>query len=224
MKKIKFLFILTVVMAIFTACGQDTEPSEPTSSEPGPVIITEPTSPPSQPQGDELPTTNIIVEDDSLPPGDGMVRSLLTNEWVDADIASTRPIAVMIPNEVNAIPHYSLSKASVLYEANVEYRMTRLMAIYEDWEELEKIGNIRSLRTYYIYWAMEWDAFPVHLGGPFFINELLDQPTTQTVDGNLGLDSAAFFRSQDRNAPPQCLCYGFRPEKCHQSKRISSEL
>ena len=105
-----------------------------------------------------------------------MVRSRLTNEWVDADVAATRPIAVMIPNEASAIPQYSLSDASIIYEANVENRMTRMMAIYEDWQNLDKIGNIRSLRDYYAYWAFEWDAFIVHFGGPFFINELLAQP------------------------------------------------
>jgi len=78
-----------------------------------------------------------------------MVRSRLTNEWVDADVAATRPIAVMIPNEAAAIPQYSLSEASILYEANVENRMTRMMAVYEGWEDLDKIGNIRSMRDYY---------------------------------------------------------------------------
>lgn len=208
MKHITFLFIITAVIITLTACGQDTEPSDQTSPESGPVITAEPTSQPPQSQTEEIPPANIVVEDDSVPPREGMVRSLLTNEWVDADVAATRPIAVMIPNEANALPHYSLSKASVLYEANVEYRMTRLMAIYEDWEDLEKIGNVRSLRTYYIYWAFEWDAFPVHLGGPFFINDLIDQPATQTVDGNLGLDGAAFFRSQDRNAPHNAYAAG----------------
>lgn len=70
--------------------------------------------------------------------------------------------------------------------------MTRMMAIYEDWQNLDKIGNIRSLRDYYAYWAFEWDAFIVHFGGPFFINELLAQPDTQDVDGTSGSDEAAF--------------------------------
>jgi hypothetical protein len=142
----------------------------------------------------------IVVEDDTQPPQEGMVRSPLTNEWVDAQVAETRPIAVMIPNESSAIPHYNLSNASVIYEANVEGRVTRLMAIFEDWEDLVRIGNIRSARTYYAYWAFEWDAFLVHYGGPYYINELMAQESTENIDG-LGGDGDAFYRSKDRSDP-----------------------
>lgn len=142
----------------------------------------------------------IVVEDDSQPPREGMVRSRLTNEWVEKETAETRPIAVMIPNEAAAIPHYNLAQASVLYEANVEGRITRLMAVYEDWQDLVKVGNIRSARTYFAYWAFEWDAFFVHFGGPYYINALMDEETTEDIDG-LSRDSAAFYRSKDRVDP-----------------------
>lgn len=148
------------------------------------------------------PTTDVqvIVEDDTQPPREGMVRSLLTNEWIDEEAAAKRPIAVMIPNENAAVPHYNLSKASVLYEANVESRITRLMAVYEDWEDLVRIGNIRSARTYYAYWAFEWDAFFVHFGGPYYINDLMAEETTENIDGLAG-DGGAFYRSKDRPEP-----------------------
>lgn len=197
MRRIKTWLILITFAAFLCACSPDNTP--------GPII--QETNPPSDSTQVPPPITssnvpfNIVVEDDSKPPREGMVRSRLTNEWIDAAAASTRPIAVMTPNELSAIPHYNLSEASVLYEANVEGRMTRLLAIYEGWENLSKIGNVRSLRTYYAYWAFEWDAFIVHYGGPFFINDLLEEPTTQTIDGNLSSDSAAFFRSADRLAP-----------------------
>lgn len=198
MKKIRLYLLLMASLLSLAACGKGEElpnpiindmedPSDHTLSTPDSSFRPSPESP--------------AAEDDTLPPEEGMVRSRLTNEWVDADTAATRPIAVMIPNESSALPHYSLSKASVLYEANVEGRMTRMMAIYEDWKDLEKIGNIRSLRTYYMYWAFEWDAFIVHYGGPFFINDLIAEPTTQHIDGNLTSDSDAFFRSSDRKAP-----------------------
>lgn len=142
----------------------------------------------------------IIIEDDSEPPAEGMVRSTLTNEWVDAEVAKTRPIAVMVPNESAALPHYNLSDASILYEANVEGRMTRLMAIYEGWEDMTKIGNIRSTRTYYAYWAFEWDAFLVHYGGPYYINDLMNQEFTENIDGLSGGEKA-FYRTKDRPDP-----------------------
>ena len=155
------------------------------------------TTNPNKPNNSEI---EIIIEDDTNPPEEGMVRSPLTNEWVAEEVAETRPIAVMIPNESAAIPHYNLSDASILYEANVEGRMTRLMAIYEDWENMTKIGNIRSTRTYYAYWSFEWDAFLVHYGGPYYINDLMNQQYTEHIDGVSG-DDSAFYRTKDRPDP-----------------------
>ena len=202
MKQIKIYTLFLIILAVLTGCALDEDLPGPIHTDPGSTEASAlPDSPDSTPSG-------VVVEDDSLPPREGMERSRLTNEWVDADVASTRPIAVMIPNESGALPHYSLSQASILYEANVEDRITRMMAIYEDWKELEKIGNIRSLRAYYAYWAFEWDAFIVHLGGPFFINELIAEPDTQNIDGILGSDSGAFVRSTDRSAPHNAYASG----------------
>lgn len=209
MTKLRMLLVLAASISLLCACGRPTPPS--------PIL----------PEDADAPATNVLPgpdasedgyipgvpapEDDTLPPHDGMLRSRLTNEWVEAEVANTRPIAVMTPNEKAAIPHYNLSQASVLYEANVENRMTRLMAIYEDWENLEKIGNIRSLRAYYAYWAFEWDACIVHFGGPFFINELIAEPTTQNLDGTLGgAHELAFFRSDDRPMPHNAYISGDR--------------
>lgn len=208
MNKIKSCFLLWAILILFTACGEENEPESPLITEsPNPPSAST-TMPPSQSVTPESPSLNIVVEDDSQPPREGMVRSRLTNEWVDADVAATRPIAVMVPNEIGAIPHYHLSDASVIYEANVEGRMTRMMAIYEDWQDLARIGNIRSLRAYYVYWAFEWDAFIVHLGGPYFINSLIEEENTQNVDGNLNTDSTAFFRTTDRSSPHNAYATG----------------
>ncbi len=189
MKKSKTGLALIAVLALLTACG--TQEKAPDGSGPSaPVYAT--------------------VEDDSVPPGEDMVRSPLTNEWVSAEAAATRPIAVMIPNEKDAVPQYNLSRASVVYEANVEGRMTRLMALYEDWEDLGQIGNVRSLRSYFAYWAFEWDAFLVHYGGPFFVNDLIEQPTTENINGALSTDSLAFYRTSDRQAPHNAYTDGQR--------------
>lgn len=207
MNKIKSYFLLCAVLIFMAACGQegDTESSAGTESSASPPssIVTET----PQPTAPDTPSY-IVTEDDSQPPRPGMVRSRLTNEWVDPDVASTRPIAVVIPNEIAAVPHYNLSEASVVYEANVEGRVTRLMGIFEDWQNLDRIGNIRSTRTYYMYWSFEWDAFIIHLGGPYYINLLLEDPNTQNVDGILNTDSAPFFRSTDRSSPHNAYATG----------------
>lgn len=172
---------------------------------------------------ESISSDHVIPEDDSLPPEEGMVRSRLTNEWVAAETANTRPIAVIIPNEAAAIPHYNLSKASILYEANVEERMTRMMAIFEDWTDLDKIGNVRSLRTYYGYWSFEWDAFLVHFGGPYYVDDLLAFPDTQNVNGLLSKESIGFYRSTDRQAPHNVYTSGEKLLQVIENKEYSTE-
>lgn len=202
MKHIKLCLLLAAAVMLFTACSDDA-PDSPVISETG---MKE-----SVPLKEDFPLPDSsaeAVDDDTLAPEEGMVRSPLTNEWVDADVARERPIAVMIPSESAALPHYSLSKASVIYEANVEGRMTRMLAVFEDWDELEKIGNVRSLRTYYAYWALEWDAFIVHWGGPFFVDEVLEKPDVDHLDGMISPDDSGFFQTEDRAAPHNSYASG----------------
>ena len=135
-----------------------------------------------------------------LPPEDGYVRSTLTNEWVSPDIGALRPLAVMIPNDKSALPQYNISKADILYECLVEGELTRLMAIYGDWTNLERVGNIRSCRDYFVYWAFEWDAIYCHAGGPFYIDEVIGRPDTQNINA-LVAPQGVFYRSSDRSAP-----------------------
>lgn len=217
-RKLGLAMALCLPLFGFAGCSMDTElPDKP-------VTLVEESLVPPNALDNPTPIADVVTEDDSTPPQPNMVRSKLTNEWVTKEVAQTRPIAVMTPNESAALPHYSLSQASIIYEANVEGRMTRMMAIYEDWEKLEKIGNIRSLRLYFAYWALEWDAFIVHFGGPFFIDELLAQPTTQNINGNVGgADDAAFFRSDDRQPPHNAYASGAGLKKAIESKGFPLE-
>lgn len=216
--------IICVLMIIFL-CGCDVIEDNlqpPIDLKEEPIITSEIIFP--QNEQVALPDIPIVTEDDSIPPSPDMVRSKLTNEWVSKEIASTRPIAVMTPNESAAVPHYSLSEASIIYEANVEGRMTRMMAIYDNWRSLKRIGNIRSLRLYFAYWALEWDAFIVHFGGPLFIDELLASPTTENIDGNSGgSDAFAFFRSSERQAPHNAYATGSGLATAIQKKGYSLE-
>jgi hypothetical protein len=210
MKKLKILLCTAVSALLLCACGSKVDEGqvpilptkEPITSNTG-GQATE-----SKSENDNTGSEPTGTIDDTLPPKDGMLRSRLTNEWVEADVANTRPIAVMMPIEEAAMPLYNISKASILYEANAAGGITRTMAIIEDWEGLEKIGNVRSLRLYYGYWATEWDSFIVHFGGPYFIDDFVAEPTTQNINGTSGTGGTAFFRSTDRPAPHNAYTSG----------------
>lgn len=206
MKKQKFVLILIIGVFMLCSCGpQGDAPNSDLSNSEYPVGSGDTTQPDSSLPADSMGT---ITDEDSIPPQEGMVHSRLTNEWVDESVANTRPIAVMTPNEHNAQPQYGISKASVIYEANVEGRMTRLLAVYEDWTGFEKIGNIRSLRTYYAYWAFEWDAFIIHTGHPFYVDELIAAADTQTINESNYTDSTAFYRDETRVRPHNAFATG----------------
>lgn len=110
---------------------------------------------------------------------DGMARNELSGELIDESLANQRPIAVMIDNESIALPHYGLTQADLVYEmvnSTENGRVTRLMAMVKDYDNLGQFGNIRSARTTNCILTMEWNAILCHDGGPFYIDEYIALP------------------------------------------------
>ena len=138
------------------------------------------------------------AEEPDLPPEPGLVRSPITNEWIPEELAKKRPLAVMYPTDKKAQPQYGLDRVEVFYEIMEEGSMSRQMGILLDWEDLERIGNLRSIRDYFIYEALEWDSIIVHFGGPeVFVKPMLtreDVDNINGVDGAMGPSYGAFYR------------------------------
>lgn len=195
MKKICAIFALMLLSAtMFTACGGDDDVPA------GNDIVGEPI-PDETPSGDE-------EVDSELPPEEGMVRSSLSNEWVKEEVENTRPIAVMFPTDKTAQPQYGIGNVDVLYECMEEGGISRQMGIIQDWESLEKIGNIRSCRLYYMFWMLEYDAILIHGGGIYNMAYMFDDPSVNNISGSgeSGTGSGApgneyFFRTSDKKAP-----------------------
>lgn len=199
MKRLQVLFLVALSSSLLLfGCGK----SEETAVQPIVQPIVE-----QQPEKEEDSSSEEAETEADLdtPPAEGMVRSRLTNEWVDENVANTRPVAIMIPNSKTA-SQYSISDASILYECNVEGSMTRLMAVFEDWKNLEKVGNIRSCRDYYLYWAFEWDAIYIHYGGPFYIDDLVGRSDTQNI--NCIDYGKASFRDTAKNSTDNAFTSG----------------
>lgn len=134
---------------------------------------------------------------------DGKMQSYLTGEWKDEDVVKRRPLAIMVPNNPPAMPQYGISQASIIYEAPVEGRITRLMAVVEDYDDLTYIGPIRSSRDYYVYEAMALDAIYCNWGlaVPYvadLINSNRVDNISQSVTGISSPYTAAFARRKDR--------------------------
>ena len=85
--------------------------------------------------------------------GTDTVKSYLTGEDVSVGIGHRRPIAVMLGNDTNGAPQSGTENAGVIYEAPVEGSITRLMAIIEDYDNIPRIGSVRSCRDYFLFYA-----------------------------------------------------------------------
>lgn len=113
---------------------------------------------------------------------DGKIQSYLTGEWTSEESAARRPIAVMIPNNAPAMPQYGLSQAGIIYEAPVEGRITRLMAVFENFDDLDRIGPVRSCRDYFLYVAMGYEAIYCNWGlAKPYVEELINRENYYNV-------------------------------------------
>lgn len=173
----------------------------------------------TQPSAVQTETEEVIVGEVETVAGNesdriGSDRSYLTGQVVGTEIHNSRPFAVMLNNIINACPQAGIDEAGIVYEAPVEGSLTRLMAIFEDISDMEKIGSVRSCRTYYPMYAMEYDAIYVHFGQAVYAFDLLNsdevdnisglasQPQAGDINGYAG--EGVFYRTSDRSAPHNC--------------------
>ncbi|MGI6006925.1 MAG: DUF3048 domain-containing protein [Ruminococcus sp.] len=132
---------------------------------------------------------------------EGMVKSYLTGEYVDENIGRRRPVAFMLNNIQAAVPQAGIANAGVVYEAPVEGGITRLMAVMEDYDHLEKIGSMRSCRDYFIFYASGFDAIYTHYGQSAYALPILELPEVNNISGLASYTDSVFYRTADRKSP-----------------------
>lgn len=138
--------------------------------------------------------------DSEIPEPPKLVPSPLTGVEVTQDLARRPVIGVMIENSTDARPQSGLADAGVVFEAIAEGGITRFIVFYQ--EDMPKnIGPVRSLRPYYLDWALMFDAAVAHVGGS---PEALARARTEL--GKRDLDqfrygTKAFDRVSFRRAP-----------------------
>lgn len=178
--------------------------SVPEQSHEDPVAQAEPTKAPTPvPTMDPKPTGALEEtekeEDDGLL--EGQMRSFLSGFPVDKEIGMRRPIAIMLNNLKQAQPMCSISRADVVYEYVVEGAITRLMALFEDYKDLDKIGSVRSCREYFVYTELEFDAIYCHYGQAAYAVDLLNSDYVDNLNGLGKEGDTVYYRTTDRKAP-----------------------
>jgi hypothetical protein len=131
-----------------------------------------------------------------------------------------RPVAVMIDNMASARPQSGLINADIVYEMPAEGGITRYMAIYHH-QSSDKVGPVRSARSYYIDKVMEYNAVYVHCGG---------SPEALGDIKNLKIDSLDelkgennFWRARDRKAPHNLYTSTKLIREVMDAKKLSQE-
>lgn len=109
--------------------------------------------------------------------------------------SNTRPIAVMINNNHDAWPHAGLQKSYLNYEIVAEGGITRIMALFKDVSDVEKIGSVRSSRPYYLDYVLENDAVYVHWGGSDQAYSDMNSLGLDHIDG-MTYEGKYFFRDR----------------------------
>ena len=182
------------ILCVFalTACG-----NENTADNPVTVEDAHPTEAVVTPEPTEAITEE--VDPNALEPG--QMRSYLSGLPVDEKIGNRRPIAIMLNNLEAAQPMSGISYADVVYEYVVEGAITRLMGLFENYDDLDKIGSVRSCREYFVYTALEFDAIYMHFGQAAYAVELLSQDYVDNLNGLGEAGDTCFYRTSDRQAP-----------------------
>ncbi|PIR66269.1 MAG: hypothetical protein COU51_04920 [Parcubacteria group bacterium CG10_big_fil_rev_8_21_14_0_10_36_14] len=129
------------------------------------------------------------------------------------------PITVMIDNKYEARPWSGLSFAGLVYEAPVEGGITRFLAVFSTDREIDKIGPVRSVRPYFIDWAMEFGAMLFHVGGsPEALGIISGDTDIKELDLDQYFGGLYYWRSQDRIAPHNVYTSSERLDKARLAK------
>ena len=197
MKRISLFCLALGMSAALCACGQ----KSPAETAPVETIESEAPNASKNPTAESEAAPNDVLTEDAVP------TSYLTGLECSEEEKEQRPMAVMLNNIKAGCPQAGIGQASVIYEAPMEGAdVTRLMPLFENWKELDRIGYVRSSRDYFVYCALEFDALYAHFGQATpYVGALLNSDAVDNISGAVaGIDrpaTDAFMRTDKRKAP-----------------------
>ncbi len=120
-----------------------------------------------------------------------------------------RPLAVMIENHAESRPQSGLNSADVVYEAVAEGGITRFLGVfYCGIAQSMSLAPVRSARSHFLPWVLEYDALYNHVGGAGRCNDdtvddrvkalcQIDQYGVKDMD-QFGISFPTCYRNYDR--------------------------
>jgi hypothetical protein len=146
-------------------------------------------------ENNQAAVINVVKKE---PPKPTTVASPLTGVQVTPEQAESPVVASIIENHPDARPQSGLGQAGVVYEALAEGGITRFLALFLETKPAQ-IGPIRSIRTYFVDWALEFNTPIAHVGGNIDALDMIGPYKVKSM--NQFYNSTYYYRSSDRFAP-----------------------
>lgn len=184
-----FLLIMAMALSMLAGCKKKAEETPTETQAPQTQLKVETKAPETEP----------ATESDSIP--EGMMRNFTNGEIVDKETGMKRPFAIMLNNISEAMPQYGIRCADIIYEAEVEGGITRLLGVFSDASDAERVGSIRSARHNYLDFAHDVDGIYTHYGWSVVAQSLINNNEIPTLRPEVDSGSTIFYRADDRSAP-----------------------
>lgn len=205
--RLLLLLCLAVLVTACTRAGADQTAQAPQPHADSPTIIDATATPAPTALATLAPDPTSVPPTPTLPlpsPSPSPPPPLTGTLALARGTAPQRLVAVLLDNSAPAYPQTGLDSAVLVFEALTEYGITRYMAVFAPGisPEAPKIGAVRSVRLYFVQWAMGLGAVLVHAGGSPDGLMLAESATEIANMDALRLEAINYFyRSDDREAP-----------------------
>jgi hypothetical protein len=155
------------------------------------------------------------------PPAAVTVPAPLTGLPTDPALAKRPVTGIMIENSPDARPQSGLQDAGVVYEAIAEGGITRFIGLFQDGRP-QYIGPVRSLRPYYLDFAVPYDASVAHVGGSPDALAQIRSGAAGMKDLDQFFNSGSYWRQPTRPAPHNVYTSFDRLDVLNQAKGFTS--
>lgn len=164
-RTLALLLVCCLVLASLAGCGSSSGAGRDTGSQGGAPAA--PPAPTATPEPTPVPLN----------------PNPLTGLEKDSDFHNGRsPVAVMVNNIKmssgnDAFPQWGIGSADIIYEMVTEGGITRMMAVFSDYDKMPKVGPVRSARDQHVQLMLPMGALYVHEGASIFAARMLRMRT-----------------------------------------------
>ena len=186
----RLIALCLLLCLVLCGCGEVTpQITEPSTTEPT-TEVTEPTTEATEPTTEATEPTTTVPPTEPEPE----YRHPLNGTPLDEPLLN-RPYAVVLDNDCEqSVPHWGVGDVDILWEMPHEGGTTRMIGVFSDVSQTDKLGPTRSVRPYLLSVARSFGAILVHAGGSPQGYDLLDETDWDNLDGVKGPGADSYYK------------------------------